>query len=153
MTEQLHNIVDTAVAAGSFKTLAKALTAADLIDALKGTGPFTVFAPTDTAFAKLAPGVVDGLLKPEAKDKLVALLKHHVVEGKVTAQEAEGKKLSPKSMQGDPLYIDGSNGLSVNGAKVSKAGIACTNGIIHVIDAVLTVKAAAPASGAAPIKA
>lgn len=149
MTEQLHTIVDTAVSAGSFKTLTKALTAAGLIDALKGPGPFTVFAPTDAAFAKLSPGVVDGWLKPEAKDKLVALLKHHVVEGKVTAQEAEGKKIMPKSMQGDPLHIDGMNGLSVNGAKVTKAGIACTNGLIHVIDTVLTVKSAAPASEAA----
>jgi len=144
MTDHIHNIIDTAVAAGSFKTLAKALTAADLVDTLKGAGPFTVFAPTDAAFAKLAPGIVDGLLKPDAKEKLIALLKHHVVAGKHAAHEFEGKKTSPKSLQGDVLYIDGMNGVSVNGAKVSKADIECTNGLIHVIDAVLTVKAAGP---------
>lgn len=140
MTMPTQNIVDTAMAAGSFKTLGAALGAAGLVETFKGTGPFTVFAPSDDAFAKLPKGTVDSLLKPDAKDKLVALLKHHVIAGKVTAKDVDGKKLTPNSLEGDMLHVDGTNGVTVDGAKVTKAGIECSNGVIHVIDTVLTSK-------------
>ena len=137
----MHDIVDTAVAAGSFKTLVAAVTAAGLVDTLKGAGPFTVFAPSDEAFAKLPEGTVANLLKPENKAKLTAILTLHVMAGKVMAADVAGKKLSPASVQGEQLHVDGTNGVTVNGAKVVTADIACTNGVIHVIDAVLLPKA------------
>jgi len=133
----MHDIVDTAVAAGSFKTLVAAVTAAGLVETLKGAGPFTVFAPSDEAFAKLPEGTVTDLLKPENKAKLTAILTLHVMAGKVLAADVAGKKLSPASVQGQALHVDGTNGVTVNGAKVVTADIACTNGVIHVIDAVL----------------
>jgi len=137
MADQMHDIVDTAVAAGSFQTLVAAVTAAGLVQTLKGPGPFTVFAPNEAAFAKLPAGTVDGLVKPENKEKLAAILTLHVVPGKVMAADVSGKKLTPASVQGQSLNIDGTNGVTVNGAKVVKADIACTNGVIHVIDTVL----------------
>jgi uncharacterized surface protein with fasciclin (FAS1) repeats len=137
----MHDIVDTAVAAGSFKTLVAAVTAAGLVDTLKGAGPFTVFAPSDEAFGKLPEGTVANLLKPENKAKLTAILTLHVMAGKVMAADVAGKKLSPASVQGEQLHVDGTHGVTVNGAKVVTADIACTNGVIHVIDAVLLPKA------------
>jgi uncharacterized surface protein with fasciclin (FAS1) repeats len=140
MTTSLHDIVDTAVAAGSFQTLVAAVTAADLGATLKGAGPFTVFAPSDDAFAKLPEGTVDGLLKPENKAKLVAILTYHVMAGKVMAADVSGKKLEPVTVNGQALHVDGTSGVLVNGAKVVTADIGCTNGVIHVIDAVLMPK-------------
>jgi uncharacterized surface protein with fasciclin (FAS1) repeats len=136
-----HDIVDTAVAAGSFKTLVAAVTAAGLVETLKGAGPFTVFAPSDEAFAKLPAGTVDSLVLPENKAKLAAILTLHVMAGKVMAADVTGKKLSPASVNGEELNVDGTSGVTVNGAKVTSADIACTNGVIHVIDTVLMPKA------------
>lgn len=141
MTTTTHDIVDTAVAAGSFKTLVAAVTAAGLVETLKGAGPFTVFAPSDEAFAKLPEGTVAGLVKPENKAKLAAILTLHVMSGKVMAADVSGKKLSPASVNGEALHVDGTSGVTVNGAKVVTADIACTNGVIHVIDTVLMPKA------------
>jgi uncharacterized surface protein with fasciclin (FAS1) repeats len=138
----MKDIVDTAVAAGSFKTLAAAVTAAGLIETLKSAGPFTVFAPSDAAFAKLPAGTVADLVKPENKAKLTAILTLHVMPGKVMAADVKGKKVSPASVNGEALHVDGTNGVTVNGAKVTSADIACTNGVIHVIDTVILPKAA-----------
>ena len=131
------DIVDTAVAAGQFKTLAAALGAAGLVDTLKGAGPFTVFAPTDEAFAKLPAGTVEELLKPENKAKLTAILTYHVVDGKVMA--ADVVKLSEaKMIQGTSATIKMSGEtVMVNNATVTTADIAASNGVIHVIDTVL----------------
>lgn len=134
------DIVDTAVAAGSFKTLTAALQAAGLVDTLKGEGAFTVFAPTDEAFAKLPAGTVDELLKPENKAKLAAILTYHVVAGKVTAAQVM-KINSAKTVNGEELAISTNGGtVMVDGAKVIKADIMCSNGVIHVIDTVLMPK-------------
>ncbi len=131
------DIVDTAVAAGSFKTLAAALKAADLVETLKGKGPFTVFAPTDAAFAKLPAGTVESLLKPENKAKLVAILTYHVVAGQVMAAEA-AKLPSAKTVNGESLTIHAMGGkVMVDNATVTTADIACSNGVIHVIDQVI----------------
>lgn len=137
----MHDIVDTAVAAGSFKTLVAAVTAAELGETLKSAGPFTVFAPSDDAFAKLPAGVVADLVKPENKAKLTAILTLHVMAGKVMAADVSGKKLTPASVNGEALHVDGTNDVTINGAKVVTADIACTNGVIHVIDTVLLPKA------------
>jgi uncharacterized surface protein with fasciclin (FAS1) repeats len=137
----MHDIVDTAVAAGTFKTLVAAVTAADLVATLKSAGPFTVFAPNDDAFAKLPAGTVEDLVKPENKAKLAAILTLHVMAGKVMAADVSGKTLSPASVNGEALHVDGTSGVTVNGAKVVSADIACTNGVIHVIDTVLLPKA------------
>lgn len=137
----MHDIVDTAVTAGSFKTLVAAVTAAGLVDTLKGAGPFTVFAPSDDAFAKLPAGTVEDLVKPENKAKLTAILTLHVMPGKVMAADVAGQTLSPASVNGEALHVDGTHGVTVNGAHVTTADIACTNGVIHVIDAVLLPKA------------
>jgi uncharacterized surface protein with fasciclin (FAS1) repeats len=134
------DIVDTAVKAGTFKTLVVAAKAAGLVDTLKGPGPFTVFAPTDAAFAKLPKGTVASLLKPENKAKLVAILTYHVVPGKVMAGQVAGKKLSVKTVQGGKIAVDGTNGVKVNGAKVVAADIEASNGVIHVIDKVILPK-------------
>jgi uncharacterized surface protein with fasciclin (FAS1) repeats len=131
------DIVDTAVAAGQFKTLAAALTAAGLVDTLKGPGPFTVFAPTDAAFAKLPAGTVQTLLKPENKAKLTSILTYHVLPGKVPASAVVGKKLSPKTVNGATLMVNGTNGVKVNNATVVKADVMASNGVIHAIDTVL----------------
>ncbi len=131
------DIVDTAVAAGSFGTLAAALKAADLVGALKGTGPFTVFAPTDAAFAKLPPGTLDSLLKPENKDKLKSILLYHVVSGKIMAADIKGEA-KPATLQGATLDIKATaKGVTVNGANVTAADVGASNGVIHVIDAVV----------------
>ena len=131
------NIVDTAVEAGSFKTLVTAVKAAGLVDTLKGKGPFTVFAPTDEAFAKLPKGTIVSLLKPENKQKLIDILTYHVVSGKVKAKKA-AKLDSAKMVNGAEIAINPSGKtLMINQAKVVKADIKTSNGIIHVIDAVL----------------
>jgi uncharacterized surface protein with fasciclin (FAS1) repeats len=131
------DIVDTAVAAGSFKTLAAALGAAGLVDTLKGNGPFTVFAPTDEAFAKLPQGTVESLLKPENKDKLVSILTYHVVPGKVGSAEVV-KLDSAKTANGKELKISTKDGkVMVDSAHVVKTDIEASNGIIHVIDSVI----------------
>jgi uncharacterized surface protein with fasciclin (FAS1) repeats len=135
-----QDIVDTAIAAGSFNTLVAAVKAAGLVDTLKGPGPFTVFAPTDEAFAKLPAGTVESLLKPENKDKLVAILTYHVVPGKVMAADAM-KLRTAKTVNGKMLSIRTANGVvMVGGAKVIKADIVCSNGVIHVIDTVILPK-------------
>ncbi|MFM9917566.1 MAG: fasciclin domain-containing protein [Rhizobacter sp.] len=134
---QTKDVVDTAVAAGSFSTLAKALEAADLVTTLKGPGPFTVFAPTDEAFAKLPAGVLDDLLKPESKAKLQGILKYHVVSGKVMAADVM-KRTSAKTVEGQALTIKSMSGkVMVNTATVTKTDIGASNGVIHVIDTVL----------------
>ena len=131
------DIVDTAVAAGSFKTLAAALQAAGLVDTLKGPGPFTVFAPTDAAFAKLPAGTVENLLKPENRDKLKAILTYHVVSGKVTAADVMKLKTA-STVQGNDVRIAVVGGkVKVDNATVVKTDIAATNGVIHVIDTVI----------------
>ncbi len=134
---QRSDIVDTAVSAGSFKTLAAALEAADLVGALKGDGPFTVFAPTDEAFAKLPAGTVEALLKPENKDQLTAILTYHVVAGAVPAKQVVGLN-GAKTLNGQrvDIAVSGSS-VKVDSANVIKTDIACSNGIIHVIDSVL----------------
>jgi len=134
------DIVDTAVAAGAFKTLVAALKAADLVDTLKGKGPFTVFAPLDLAFTKLPAGTLDNLLKPENKAKLKGMLTYHVVPGKLMAADVVKLKKS-KTVQGQELTIktEGTN-VMVDSAKVIKKDIACSNGVIHIIDTVLLPK-------------
>lgn len=128
------DIVDTAVAAGSFKTLVAALNAAGLTETLKGKGPFTVFAPTDAAFAKLPEGTVEALLKDIPK--LTAILTYHVVPGQVTAKEVV-KLSSVRTVQGQPLTLSTSSGVKVDGASVVKADVMASNGVIHVIDTVV----------------
>jgi transforming growth factor-beta-induced protein len=137
-TETVKDIVDTAVAAGSFNTLATALQAAGLVDTLKGAGPFTVFAPTDEAFAKLDKALLESLLKPENKDKLIAVLTYHVVPGKVTAADV-AKLASAKTVQGEEITVksDGYGGVMINNARVVTADVVAGNGVIHVIDTVI----------------
>jgi uncharacterized surface protein with fasciclin (FAS1) repeats len=131
------DIVDTAVAAGQFNTLAKALQAAGLVDTLKGKGPFTVFAPTDEAFAKLPAGTVEDLLKPENKEKLVSILTYHVVPGAVSSKKVSTMK-SAKTVNGKDVSISAEGGtVKINDAKVIKTDIKASNGVIHVIDSVL----------------
>lgn len=141
MANATHDIVDTAVSAGTFKTLVAAVTAADLVETLKGAGPFTVFAPSDDAFAKLPAGTVDDLIKPENKAKLTQILTLHVLPGKVMAADVAGKTMAPNSVQGELLHVNGTDGVTVSGAKVTTADIECTNGVIHVIDSVILPKA------------
>ena len=140
-TAKPDNIVETAVAAGQFKTLAAALEAAGLIDALTGEGPFTVFAPTDEAFAKLPAGTVESLLKPENKDKLKSILLYHVVPGNVTAKEVmklNGRMV--KTLEGGSIKVSTVHGVRVDDASVTKTNIHASNGVIHVIDTVLMPK-------------
>lgn len=135
------DIVDTAVKAGTFKTLAAALGAAGLVDTLKSPGPFTVFAPTDEAFAKLPAGTVEELLKPENKKKLVAILTYHVLPGEVMSGDIADKRIGAKTVQGQKVHVDGrNNNVTVNKAEVLTADIAADNGVIHVIDTVLLPK-------------
>ncbi len=132
-----QDIVDTAVANGQFKTLAAALNAAGLVHTLKGPGPFTVFAPTDDAFAKLPPGTLDDLLKPENKGKLTAILTYHVVPGAVTSRQVTNLK-EAKTVNGSMLQVSTRAGkVMINNADVVKPDIETSNGVIHVIDAVL----------------
>lgn len=131
------DIVDTAVGAGEFTTLAAALEAAGLVSTLKGEGPFTVFAPTDAAFAKLPAGTVDNLLKPENKQQLVDILTYHVVPGKVTAADVVGLD-EAKTVNGKMIDVQAEGGsLKVNDAKVIATDVVASNGVIHVIDQVI----------------
>jgi uncharacterized surface protein with fasciclin (FAS1) repeats len=130
------DIVDTAVGAGTFNTLAAALTAAGLVETLKGEGPFTVFAPTDDAFAALPAGTVEDLLKPENKDKLTAILTYHVVAGKVMSTDLTND-MKAATVQGSEVTIMTEGGVMVNDAKVTTADIEASNGVIHVIDKVI----------------
>jgi len=137
---QGKDIVDTAVGAGQFKTLAAALGAAGLVETLKGKGPFTVFAPTDAAFAKLPAGTVEMLLKPENKAKLTAILTYHVVAGKVMAADVV-KVTSAKTVQGGSVAVKVMGGkVTIDAANVVTTDIAASNGVIHVIDTVLMPK-------------
>ena len=131
------DIIDTAIENGSFNTLVAAVKAAGLVGTLKGKGPFTLFAPTDAAFSKLPDGTVANLLKPENKVKLAAILTHHVLAGAIPSKAVVGEKLSPKTVNGTSLSIDGTNGVMVSGAKIISADVKASNGIIHVIDKVL----------------
>jgi uncharacterized surface protein with fasciclin (FAS1) repeats len=131
------DIVAVASGAGQFKTLLAAATAAGLVPTLQSAGPFTVFAPTDAAFAALPAGTVDTLLKPENKKQLASVLTYHVVAGKTMSTALAGKQLSVTTVQGASLAIDGRNGVTVGGAKVIAADVAASNGVIHVIDKVL----------------
>ena len=136
-----NDVVETAVAAGQFKTLAAALEAAGLVEALKGNGPFTVFAPTDEAFAKLPAGTVETLLRPENKEKLKTVLLYHVVPGNVTAdQVTKLNGRSVKTLQGSSIKVKTSHGVQVDNAKVTQTDIKASNGVIHVIDTVLMPK-------------
>jgi uncharacterized surface protein with fasciclin (FAS1) repeats len=138
--KEAKDIVDTAVSAGSFQTLVAAVKAAELVDTLKGDGPFTIFAPTDEAFGKLPEGTLDELLKPENKDKLAAILTYHVVPGKVLAADVVNLT-SAKTAQGSEVAIAVENGnVKVDGANVTATDIECANGVIHVIDAVISPK-------------
>jgi uncharacterized surface protein with fasciclin (FAS1) repeats len=131
------DIVDTAVKAGTFNTLVAAVKAAGLVETLKGTGPFTVFAPTDEAFAKLPKGTVEDLLKPENKGKLTSMLTYHVVPGRIMSKDIAGKALTVKSVQGAEISVDATKDVMVDKAKVVKPDIEASNGVIHVIDAVM----------------
>lgn len=130
------DIVDTAVEAGSFSTLVAAVQAAGLVDTLKGEGPFTVFAPTDDAFAALPAGTVEELLKPENKDKLTAILTYHVVPGKVMSSDLSDG-MTATTVQGSDVTIKTEGGVTVQGANVTTADVEATNGVIHIIDAVI----------------
>ncbi len=136
LSAQAKDIVETAVGAGNFKTLATALTAAGLIDTLKGKGPFTVFAPTDAAFAKIPKADLDALLKDKAK--LTSVLTYHVVAGKVMAADVKAGKV--KTVQGSEITVATAGGVTVDGAKVSATDIVASNGVIHVIDSVIIPK-------------
>lgn len=133
------DIVDTAVAAGSFNTLVAAVKAAGLVDTLKSAGPFTVFAPTDAAFAALPAGTVESLLKPENKDKLVAILTYHVVAGNVASTDLRDGMM-PATVNGSTITVNLKNGVKINNATVTAADIKTSNGVIHVIDTVLLPK-------------
>lgn len=137
---QMKDIVETAVAAGTFGTLVAAVKAAGLVDTLKSAGPFTVFAPTDAAFAKLPKGTVEDLLKPENKAKLAAILTYHVLPSKVMAGDIAGKTMNVKTVQGTDIAVDAKSGVKINDATVVTADIGATNGVIHVIDTVLLPK-------------
>jgi len=137
MMEKEPDIVDIAVSNGNFNTLVAAVTAAGLVDTLKSEGPFTVFAPTDAAFAALPAGTVQSLLLPENKDTLVSILTYHVVPGAVTSDQLAGQRLSVATVNGANVHIDGRNGVKVEDSKVTTADIIASNGVIHVIDAVL----------------
>jgi uncharacterized surface protein with fasciclin (FAS1) repeats len=136
--QKMKDIVDTAVSAGGFNTLVTAVKAAGLVDALKGAGPFTVFAPNDAAFKKLPAGTLDAVLKD--KNKLTDILTYHVVPGKIMAADVV-KQRSLKTLEGKPLSVDPSGGkVMINNAQVIKPDIMCNNGVIHVIDSVLLPK-------------
>jgi uncharacterized surface protein with fasciclin (FAS1) repeats len=134
------DIVDTAASAGKFTTLVTAVKAAGLVNTLKGKGPFTVFAPTDEAFAKLPKGTVEDLLKPENKNKLMEILTYHVVPGAIMSKSISGKKTMVKTVQGGKLSVNATKGVMVDNAKVISADIKTSNGVIHVIDRVVLPK-------------
>jgi uncharacterized surface protein with fasciclin (FAS1) repeats len=131
------DIVDIAASNPDFSTLVAAVQAAGLVDTLKSDGPFTVFAPTNAAFAALPAGTVESLLEPENKDTLVSILTYHVVPGAVTSDQLAGQRLNVATVQGDTVHVDGRHGVKVNNATVTTADILATNGVIHVIDTVL----------------
>jgi len=132
----MKDLVATAQAAGSFTTLVAAVEAAGLVETLQGEGPFTVFAPTDDAFAALPEGTVEDLLKPENKDQLTSILTYHVVPGKIMSTDLSGETMAA-SVEGTDLTIDATDGVTVNGANVTSADVEASNGVIHVIDQVL----------------
>ncbi len=138
------NIVETAIEAGTFKTLVAAVTAAGLAETLQGDGPFTVFAPTDDAFAKIPAETLTDLLKPENKEKLAGILTYHVVAGKVLAADVV-KLTSAKTVNGQEVKIDAADGVKINNATVTTADVETSNGVIHIIDTVLMPSAAAQA--------
>ncbi|MEM0976484.1 MAG: fasciclin domain-containing protein [Pseudomonadota bacterium] len=131
------DIVDTAISAGSFETLVAAVQAAGLVETLKGEGPFTVFAPTDEAFAALPEGTVESLLLPENKDQLVSILTYHVIPGKVMSGDIAGKSLSVATVEGTEAMVDATDGVKIDEATVVAADVEASNGVIHVIDAVI----------------
>lgn len=134
------DIVDIAASNDQFSTLVAAVTAAGLVETLKGDGPFTVFAPTNEAFAALPAGTVDNLLKPENKDQLVKVLTYHVVPGAVTSDQLAGQRLDVATVEGQTVAINGTHGVRVNNARVTQADIIASNGVIHRIDRVLLPK-------------
>jgi uncharacterized surface protein with fasciclin (FAS1) repeats len=134
------DIVDIASSNEDFSTLVAAVSAAGLVDTLKGDGPFTVFAPTNAAFAALPAGTVENLLKPENKDQLIKVLTYHVVPGAVTSDQLAGQRMDVATVQGQTVHIDGRNGVKVNKSRVTTADIMASNGVIHVIDKVLLPK-------------
>lgn len=131
------DIVDIATSSDDFSTLVAAVSAAGLVDTLKGDGPFTVFAPTNAAFAALPGGTVESLLKPENKDQLVAVLTYHVIPGAVTSDQLAGAMLDVATVQGGTVKVDGTDGVKVNDANVITADVMASNGVVHVIDKVL----------------
>jgi uncharacterized surface protein with fasciclin (FAS1) repeats len=133
------DIVDTAVSTGNFTTLVAAIKAADLVETLKGAGPFTVFAPTDSAFEALPAGTIDDLLKPENKAKLASILTYHVVAGKVMSTDLSDG-MTPDTVNGETVTIKTEGGVTINGTTVSTADIDADNGVIHVVDSVLMPK-------------
>lgn len=137
LSAKAQDIVDTAIAAGQFGTLVAAVQAAGLVDVLKGDGPFTVFAPTDEAFAALPAGTVENLLKPENKDQLTAILTYHVVPGKIMSADIAGKTAEVTTVQGSDISVNAMNGVMVDNATVVAADIEADNGVIHVIDQVV----------------
>jgi uncharacterized surface protein with fasciclin (FAS1) repeats len=134
------DIVDIAASDDQFSTLVAAVSAAGLVDTLKGDGPFTVFAPTNAAFEALPAGTVENLLKPENKDQLIKILTYHVVPGAVTSDQLAGQRMDVATVQGQTVHIDGRNGVKVNRSRVTTADIIASNGVIHVIDRVLLPK-------------
>ena len=134
------DIVDTAASAGTFSTLVAAVKAAGLVDTLKGPGPFTVFAPTDAAFAKLPEGTVASLLEPGNRDKLIAILTYHVVPGKIMSSDIAGKEVMVETVQGQSIDVNATKGVMVDAAHVTTADIETSNGVIHVIDTVILPK-------------
>ncbi|MEM7724064.1 MAG: fasciclin domain-containing protein [Pseudomonadota bacterium] len=137
MMDDGDDIVDIAASNEDFSTLVAAVTAAGLVETLKGDGPFTVFAPTNDAFAKLPAGTVESLLEPENRDQLVSVLTYHVVPGAVTSDQLAGQRLNVATVQGGTVHVDGTDGVKVNESTVTAADIIATNGVIHVIDTVL----------------
>ena len=136
-TVKAGDIVDTAASSDQFSTLVAAVKAAGLVDTLKGDGPFTVFAPTNEAFAALPAGTVESLLKPENKEQLIAVLSYHVIPGKVMSSDIAGKTAQVDTVQGSALSIDATSGVMVDNAMVTTADIITSNGVIHVIDKVV----------------
>lgn len=137
---EMKDVVDVAAGTGTHNTLVTAIKAAGLVETLKGKGPFTVFAPTDAAFAKLPEGKLDDLLKPENKGELTEILTYHVVPSKIMSGDIKGKKVKAKTVEGSELSVDATKGVKVDNATVTATDVAASNGVIHVIDTVLIPK-------------
>lgn len=137
---EMKDVVDVATGTGTHNTLVTAIKAAGLVETLKGKGPFTVFAPTDAAFAKLPEGKLDDLLKPENKGELTEILTYHVVPSKIMSGDIKGKKVKAKTVEGSELSVDATKGVKVDNATVTAADVAASNGVIHVIDTVIIPK-------------